>query len=161
MRSKTLLAAFLLGAGLCFVSALGYGEVKQQPEVSVMDLYLLKEFDLLKARVDYMMCNPTNFLNVNFYYDPEGTRRKIFELPEGVDTKDKIFVKVQDNRDVFSYESGTALLDQFKRELEAIYSFLTLPTMGDMNTDIVAIFCSREGIPLGYFYQGEYHLWEK
>jgi len=156
MKGKNCLVAFLLAVGFCFVPALGYGEVKQQPEVSVMDLYLLKEFDLLRARVDYMMCNPTNFLNVNFYYDPEGTHRKIFELPEGVDTKGKIFVKVQDNRDIFSYESGTALLDQFKGKLETIYSFLTLPTMGDMNADIVAMFCNREGIPLGYFYQGEY-----
>jgi len=34
-----------------------------------------------------------------------------------------------------------------------------------MDADIVATFWGREAtrkdIPLGYFYQGEYHLWEK
>ena len=29
MRGKKLLAAFLLGVGLCFIPALGYGEVKE------------------------------------------------------------------------------------------------------------------------------------
>jgi len=31
----------------------------------------------------------------------------------------------------------------------------------DMDADIVAIFISKGDIALGYFYQGEYHLWEK
>ncbi|MFQ5835086.1 MAG: hypothetical protein ACE5HR_04100 [bacterium] len=32
----------------------------------------------------------------------------------------------------------------------------------NMDTDIVAAFFSAEGgTPLGYFYEGDYHLWEE
>jgi len=65
-----------------------------------------------------------------------------------------------DNRGVFSYKSGIALRDEFKRQLKVIYSFISLVAT-DMDADIVAQFLSREAIPLGYFYQGEYHLWEE
>jgi hypothetical protein len=106
-----------------------------------------------------MMLNPTSFLNVRFYYDPDGRfGRKFF--PEGIDTKRKICVRVTDNRGVFSDKSGIALLDQFKRKLEVIYSFIRLMDT-DMDTDIVALFFSKRGIPLDYFYQGKYYLWEK
>lgn len=30
-----------------------------------------------------------------------------------------------------------------------------------MDTDIVANFRTREDVSLGYYYQREYHLWEK
>ena len=155
MRGKKLLVAFLLGVGLCFVPALGYGEVEHwadEAKASLMD------FILLQARVDYMMRNPTNFLNVSFYYDSKGRYEDLF--PEGVHTKGKIYIDITDNRGLFSYMSGTASLDQFKRELEVIYSFIDhLAT--SKYFDIVAAFRSEEEIPLGYFYQGEYHLWEE
>lgn len=155
MRGKKLLTAFLLAAGLCFVPALGYGEVAywlHEKRASSM------QFWLLDARVDYIMDNPTSFLNVNFHYDPVGTT--ILEFPEDIDTKGKIHVLVRDNRGLFSDKSGIALLDQFKKELELIYSFLQF-IASDMDTDIVARFASKEEILLGYFYQGEYHVWEK
>ena len=156
MRGKKLLAVFVLGVGLCFVPALGYGEVKKwmnEAKASYMD------FRLLNARVSYMMHNPTTFLNVNFLYDPVGRYRRIEKLPESIDTKGKILIVISDTRDVFSYKSGIALLDQFKRELEVEYTFVGFLAT-DMDTDIVAIFANKEIIPLGYFYQGEYHLWE-
>jgi len=157
MKGKKLLAAFLLGVGLCLVPALGYGEIKEwmhKVGISYMDFWLLD------ARVSYMMHNPTTFLNVNFLYDPIGRYRRVEKLPESVDTKGKIVIVISDTRDVFSYKSGIALLDQFKRELEVEYTFLrSLAT--DMDTDIVAIFANKEIIPLGYFYQGEYHLWRE
>ena len=152
MRAKQLLAALLLGVGLCCVPVLGYGEVRHKA-------YEMN-YRLLEARVSYIMLNPTNFLDVVFYYDPDGTMGNYKIVPAGVDMKGKIYVQVADNRGVFSYKSGVALLDQFKRELEAI----RLPIFfvaTDLDTDIVAIFCDRENIPLGYFYQGEYHLWEE
>jgi len=31
----------------------------------------------------------------------------------------------------------------------------------DMAADIVAVFYSEKETTLGYFYQGEYHLWEE
>lgn len=156
MKARGLLAAFLLGVGLCFVPALGYGEVQHWMYYSKAS-YMKVEF--LTAKVDYMMHNPTNFLNVTFLYDPsEKFAKKYF--PEGVHVKGKIYVDVSDSRGVFSYKSGIALLDQFKKEWEVIYSFIKYIAT-DMDTDILAIFYSREDIPLGYFYQGEYHLWER
>jgi len=65
---------------------------------------------------------------------------------------------VYDTRGLFAYKSGGALLDQFKEELEIIYSCVDYIAT-DMNSDIVAKFLTREEIPLGYFHQGQYHLW--
>jgi len=107
-----------------------------------------------------MMSNSTNFLNVRFYYDPRGSYGRIEKFPEGVDTKGKIVVGVGDNRNVFSYKSGRALLDLFKMVLEFIYPYMRLVAT-DMDTDIVAKFFDIKGFPLGYFYQGKYYLWEK
>ena len=112
MRGKKLLVAFLLGVGLCFVPALGYGEVEHwadEAKASLMD------FILLQARVDYMMRNPTNFLNVSFHYDLVGILGGTLELPEAVNTKDKIIVLVYDNRNMFYHKSTIALLDIFKK----------------------------------------------
>ena len=158
MRSKKLLPAFLLGVGLCFVPVLGYGEVKKEMDEKKVSLM---RFHLLWARVNYIMDYPTTFLAVNFIYDPDGKYRG--EFPEDIDTKGKICAQITDNRDVFSipfYKSKRALLERFKEELEAAYWYIDRVAT-DMDTDIVAKFYSREGNPLGYFYQGEYHLWEK
>ena len=51
--------------------------------------------------------------------------------------------------------------DEFKSILEALFSYLEAGVATDMDTDIVAKFHSKGAIPLGYFYQGEYHLWEE
>ena len=157
MRGKKLLAALLLGVGLCFVPALGYGEVSGWSYETPVT-YI--EIELLNARITYIMTNPTSFLVVGFSYDPTGLHGRIAGLPESVDTKGKISVVVGDNRGIFSDKSRKALLDSFKRELEIIYSYIQLVAT-DMDADIVARFYSREEIPLGYFYQGEYYLWEK
>lgn len=140
MRIKGLLAAFLLGVGLCFVPALGHGEVvKRVYENEGLSMRL----NLLQGRIDYLVAGIPSFIS---------------KLPEHVDTKGKIWVRVCDTRDVFINESGISLLDEFKKKLEVIYSFIELEAT-NMDTDIVAIFYSGEGIPLGYFYQGGYHLW--
>jgi len=182
MKGKRVLAAFLLGVGLCFVPVLGYGEViipgygtqigdrlggamdeKLWPYVEGIreDVRLLRlDNALLNARIQYIMRNPTNFLSVDCYYDSDGrfSYPNIF-FPEGVETKGKIVILINDNRGEF-YLSGVALLDVLSANLKIIYSFLS-PVATNMDTDIVAIFLSKEGIPLGYFHQGEYHLWEK
>ncbi len=181
MKGKKLLVAFLLGAGLCFVPVLGYGEViipghgtqlgdlffggvKDEilwpyVEGTCEDVRLLRlENALLNARIQYIMRNPTNFLTVDCYYDSNGrfSYPNIF-FPEGVETKGKIVIFITDNRGEF-YLSGVALLDVLSANLKVIYSFLS-PVATNMDTDIVAVFDSKGGIPLGYFYQGEYHLW--
>ena len=92
-------------------------------------------------------------------------------LPNHIDTKGKICVLIGDNifrgddKRVFYDKSGTDLLDEFKRQLETIYLFIDNYAT-DMNADIVASFYTREKKPslittLGYFYEGEYHLWEE
>ena len=156
MRTKKLLAAFLLGAGLCFVPALGQGEVHEE---WIENTIPYMNFRLLMARVDYIMENPTNFLDVRLFYDPDGIfGRELF--PKIVDTKGKIFVMVADTRGTFSDKFSVFLLTEFTDELQIIYSFMK-EVATDLHADIAAIFYGEGGIPLGYFYQGEYHLWEK
>jgi len=156
MRNKKLLVIILLSLSFCFVSGAGYGEVKEwmyKTEASLMDLRLLE------AKVNYMMTNPANFLNVSFYYDSTGTLPS-GEFPKPIDTKGKIYVMIYDNRGRFSYhKSGIGLLDSFKKELEIIWSFVKIMIATDMDVDIVATLSSGQRIRLAYFYQGEYHLW--
>lgn len=157
MRGKKLLAIFLLSVGLFFVPTLGYGKIEPwlyQEKASLIRIYLLD------AKIEYIMHNPTTFTFVDFAYDEAGLLRIIERLPEGIDTKGKIIVLIGDTRDRFSYKTGIALLDEFKRILKVIYSFID-DVATDMDTDIVAKFVTKHGIPLGYFYQGEYYLWEK
>ena len=169
MRTKELIAAFLLAVGLCFVvSGMGYGEKidisKGLP--AMMREYLdaekassAMEVHFLDVRVGYMMRNPTGFLLIDLVYDPLGAIGKSWDFPEGLDTKDKICIGVVDNRGAFSNKSEAALLKQFEKELNIIwYSGLLLTVAPDM-MDIVARFFNMEGVLLGYFYQGEYHLW--
>ena len=159
MKAKTVLAAYLLAVGLCFVPALGYGEITKwmhEREVSYVD------YHLLKARLDYMMYNPGMPLAFSAFYDPDGGYARAWELPKGISTKGKICVSIRDIKGMLFRSSGIALLDEFKRHSKAIFGWIVVPTrITDANTDIVAMFTSREGIPLGYFYQGEYYLWEK
>lgn len=157
MRKKRLLAAILLGVALCFgVNGVGYGEVQEwmdKEEVSYMDI------SLLQARIDYIMQRPNDFMDVMFYYDSTGIFGR--ELFSGdIDTKGKIMVQVEDTRDFFIDEPGL-LITGFALELNAIYILSTLKSVAtDRDSDIVAVFY-REGKELGYFYQGEYHLWEE
>ena len=61
------------------------------------------------------MHNPTSFLNVEFFYDPDGKFRAWF--PEGLDTKQKICARVQDTRGIFSNKSTVALREEFQEQL--------------------------------------------
>lgn len=188
MKGKWFLATILLVVVLCFVSGVGYGEIIIPPEPSrtVGELLglkiryedeplwpyierirgeMLEEISFLKlynvlfaARIDYMMTNPNSFLNVNLSYDKHGVFKSSF--PESVDTENKIIVMIVDNRNIFSDKSEIALLDEFKRKLEVVYSYVSYIAT-NLDTDIAAILWSREGIPLAYFYQGECHLWQK
>ncbi|TET59112.1 hypothetical protein E3J48_08225 [Candidatus Aerophobetes bacterium] len=171
MRARGLLVAFLLGVCLCFVPDPGHGEIRtalRREQASSMDV------ELLKAQVRYMMYNPAAYLSVNFHYMPAHVGdvgdvgdvvaievpSTLRALPGNIIPLNKIYVLIRDTRGVFSSRTGVDLLDQFKRTLENIYSYVDdLAT--DMDSDIVAEFYSQEGIILGYFSQGEYHLWER
>ena len=156
MRSKKILAAFLLGVGFCFMPVVGHGEVQEwmdKEEVSFMDI------SLLTARIDYIMQRPNDFLDVVLYYDRSGIFGE--ELFSGnIDTKGKIIVRIEDTRDFFACEPELLIIP-FALELNIIYKLSTLGSVAtDRDSDIVAVFY-RGGKELGYFYQGEYHLWEK
>lgn len=157
MKNKKLLAIILLILSFCFVSGVGYGEIKGwkiERKASILDM------ELLDARIRYMMWNPDTFLYVDFYYDEYGVYGVSDRLPKSVDTKEKIYIQVGDTRGAFSQKNKKALLNELKRQLEYMCSYLEEVTT-DMAADIVAVFYSEEEITLGYFYQGEYHLWEE
>jgi len=154
MKKRLLLAAILLGVVFCFVSGVGYGEILLRDGMVISPI----EFFLLADKVDYIMFNPTIPLIVDFHYDPDGQWGIFF--PEKVDTKGKIFIWIQDRKDIFVNKTGELLLDQLKRILKDTYIFISTEAT-NINTDVVALFLSKEEIPLGYFYQGEYHLWEE
>lgn len=122
-----------------------------------------RDVSFLEARLNYAMVNPTSFLNVEFHDYTDSLYKR--EFPDDVDIIGEVYVVVKDNRGSFSRRSGIALLEIFKRELEVICSFIGYYTTDEdlptINTAIVAKFYSKEGIPLGYFNQGEYHLWEE
>lgn len=165
MRSKKLLAAFLLGIVLSFVPVLGYGKVMNW----LLEHEAFKpsniDFRFLNARINYMMANPRNFLYISFYHDKLGDFEVIGVLPKGIHTRGKIIVKIKDNRGVFSHKSRRALLNEFKKQLKTVYRYIEEQNIAtDMNNDIIAQFYSREELlPLGYFYEGQYylHLWEE
>ena len=111
MRRKQFLAAILVSLSFCFVSGLGYGEIKEK-EFRFGTKQRRLEADIQQCRVDYIMMHPDNFLRVHFYYDELGGFAEYF--PAGVNTQDKICVMVFDTRDVFSSKTGTMLLLEFK-----------------------------------------------
>lgn len=163
------LATFLLAVGLCLVPALGYGEILGKYEFQEWkeefrgDKEVAMEVMLLEVRIDYIMRNPTSFLDVKFYYDPIGMFGEI--LPGDVNTKEKIWVDVLDNRGTFFGKSGFALLNELKKQLAAIFLCLN-KVATDIDNDVVVLlgvippgFQIRT--QLAYFYQGEYHLWEE
>jgi len=125
MRTKKLLAAILLGVVLCFVSGAGYGEIETPEEFITGEFIVRIDFLLQKARIDYMMNNPTDFLGVNLFYDVLGDRAAVF-FPENVDTVGKVGIVIFDNRGIFFNETGRVLLKRFEKQLETIYLFIRL-----------------------------------
>ncbi len=181
MKNKKLLAIILLSLSFCFVFGVGYGEILQPEKPSVSwymeeyaeepqkgldfwrydcDLALpsMLDLQLLWAMLAYVMRNPSTFEYVNIVYDWTGRSEKFY--PKGVNTKEKICIEIQDVRGYFSDRSGVALKEAFKLYLDTVYSFIK-EWATNMNTDIVARFISKGDIPLGYFSEGEYHLWEE
>ena len=167
MSAKKVLVVILLAVSFCFVSGVGYGkeftleegrEIAYKQKASELDLMISN------ARTSYIMDNPTNFLNIYCIYDALGLVRyddlREKNLPF---TKGKLVVTIRDNRAAFSGKSGVDLLAIFHKHLLAfIYtSGANMGTFFPYDTHVLAIFYSEEKVPLGYFYQGEYHLWKE
>jgi len=167
MRGKVLLAAFLLGVGLCFVPVLGYGEIPGGLIEGKADAWLdlrvsLLDFLLLQATVDYMIINAPNHEYVRIKYDIDGSFRKFYKFPKNISTRDKIFIFIRDIREYYTPSAlslvGWSVLELFEVQLEVVYGYIKdLAT--DMDNDIVALVQAKDEVPLAYFYQGEYHLW--
>lgn len=156
MKNKKLLAIVLVSLSFCFVvSGVGYGEIPEwmfESTASYIDL------QFLEATIKYVMAEPDDFLRISYYYDQTGSFAERF--PAGVRTKGKIIIDIIDSRNVFSHKSDEALLEQFAIELSPAYYFIqTVAT--DMNDDIVVAFANNQGKTIGYFSEGEYHLWEE
>lgn len=160
MKNKKLLAIILLSLSSCFVvSGVGYGE----DEVFLKERYISRmDFLLLEAKVAYIMSNPTSFLGVWFFEDRYGVMGGFDgEVLGSRDTKGKIYTRVYDTRGIFYNKSGAELLDEFKRQLEQIYRFTPFLETEDMGDWFMVEFRSKEGLFLGYFWEGEYHLREE
>lgn len=168
MRAKVLLATILLGMGLCSTPTWS----QEQRDIdweealkaeNLMGFFADKETKLinhylLEIRIDYMMWNPDTHLYVELYWGWNDSYDEDF--PEGTSTKNKLFVKIFDNRRTYGAKTGTVLLDRFKRDLEVIHGF-TKGLLNPMDQNIVAKLYTKQGIPLAYYSQGEYHLWER
>ena len=155
MKSKRLLVVVLLTVTLCFTSTAGYGEVQHwldDVQPTAMDVFLLT------ARLNYVMENPYGFLSVQILYDRTGTG--VVGLPSPILTAGKIYVSMLDTLSVFVDKIEEDLLKTFKKELEYLYSYFS-KCATNMDTDVVAAFYDWDGTPLGYFYQGEYQLWQE
>lgn len=93
MRKKQVLAAILLSVIFSFVfSVVGYGEIAEwmmiEVEVTLMDI------SFLRAKIDYVMKNPTSYLNLDFFFDMPSDQYWNIGLPIHVKTEDKISVSI-------------------------------------------------------------------
>ncbi len=52
------------------------------------------------------------------------------------------------------------MLLEFRTQLLDATYFLEI-LVSDLENDIVVLFTNEDGLPLGYFYQSGYHLWEE
>lgn len=110
-----------------------------------------------------MMRNFESYDWVVMGYDMVGSFRDFYKLPDDVRTAGKIVVEIQDHRGELPLLipiGELSLLEVFERKLTTIYSYIEGISL-DMDSDIIAILKSKEDIPLAYFYQGEYYLWEE
>lgn len=169
MRGKKLLVAFLLGVGLCFMSAIGQAFVPSKLVMGKVDAWReykvsLLDYLLLEARVSYMMRNFDGYEYVRMDYDVDGSKGKFYKFPENVSTASKIVILIDDIRDYYSPSylslADLSILGAFEKQLNILYTYIK-DFSTDMDNDVIALVRSKEGIKLAYFYQGEYHLWEK
>jgi len=128
MKSRRLLAAILLGVVLCFVvSGVGYGDI---PEVLVnghMEAWTKREppllnYLLLEAKIDYIMRHPDNYEYIWMRYDMDGSLRDFFEIPEGVNTADKIIIIIDDIREHYLQLPAQRNIDYFLKFYEILKS---------------------------------------
>ena len=167
MKKGLLLAAILLAVSFCFVSGTGYGKISLgyyfHEEMTWQEVQMAMQVEFLEATISYIMRNPTSFLELWFQYDEAGAFSVFF--PENINTKDKLYVDILDNRGVFSGKSGPILLEEVEKQLTALFLHLGHIT-NDVDNDVVVIIGAippgaKIRTQLACFYQGEYHLWEE
>ena len=107
------------------------------------DKELSVAFRLSQARVDYVMANPTSFLNVRLNHIPAERCTRV----EGYDPSG-----------IFAKEEGRAFVKQFRKSLEAICTFVDVRRF--RNANIEAMFYPKGGDPpLGWYAKGKYYPW--
>lgn len=164
MKKRILLLVILLVVAVIFLTPmLGGAEINQlwftekgklrNATVSALD------FRFLEIRVQMIMGDPDNYIDVDFAYDEIGNMGEWFEEFVRLYTRGKIVITVRDSRERFSsYTLKLEFLNYFK----ALTFYLNMRLLGvtnDFNNDVVVYLIPREGIReglLGYFYKGEH-----
>lgn len=187
MKNKKLLAAILLSLSFCFVSAGARATIsKELIEGTMPAHHWWKEMPLIDSRLfgamaNYNLQNPVRedyfSVRVAMWYDKDGSLGKELQpplifgtsatprfcsFPENVQTTGKILIYIDDNIGYFSLEtlSPFLLLELFEKQLNIVYRYID-KIATDMDNDVVALLRSPEYIPLAYFSEGEYYLWEE
>ena len=114
MKNRNLLAIVLMGLSLCSVSIAAYGETDRKSGISALTA-TRTECLLLCARADYIMGNPTSFLDIDVDYDPYGYLGNLMKWPVEIDARGKVVVRIRDSRNVSLNKSGVVILALFKR----------------------------------------------
>jgi len=117
------------------------------------------DFHFLEIRVEMIMSDPDNYLDVDFDYDDVGLMGEWFEEFVRLYTRGKIVITARDTRERFSsYTLKSEFLNYFK-SLTFYFEFKLIGVTNDFNNDVVVYLIPREGFReglLGYFYKGEH-----
>lgn len=164
MKKKILLLGTLAVVAIIFLTPmLGRAEIDQlwfteKGELSDATVSAL-DFHFLEIRVQMIMGDPDNYLDVDFAYDEIGRRGEWFEEFVRLYTRGKIVITVRDSRARFS---SYTLKSEFLNYFKALTFYLNMHLIGvtnDFNNDVVVYLIPRVGTTeglLGYFYKGEH-----
>ena len=164
MKKRILLLVILLVVAIIFLAPmLGGAEIAQfwfteEGKLSNATVSAL-DFRFLEIRVQMIMGDPDNYLDVNFAYDEIGNMGEWFEEFVRLYTRGKIVITVKDSRERFSsYILKSEFLNYFKN-LTFYFKIDLLGVTNDFNNDVVVYLIPRGGFReglLGYFYKGEH-----
>lgn len=165
MKKRIILLVILVVVAVIFLTPmLGGAEIDQlwfteegklwNATVSALD------FHFLEIRVQMIMGDPDNYLDVDFAYDEIGNMGEWFEEFVRLYTRGKIVIIARDTRARFS---SYTLKSEFLNYFGALTDYFKLHLLGvtnDFNNDVVVYLIPREGTKigglLGYFYKGEH-----
>lgn len=137
---KKILSICILAVGLSCIVVSIHAEIRKDLDTGAI-------FE--RAKINYVMANPNSYLYLNFYYDLDGSfsnfcSKKLLPekyFPEGISTKEKIFIEVIDNRDALCMykRGGQPFARKLQNHVRTIYSYISNLTT-DMSDDLVVAF---------------------